>query len=74
MPGSDNVPTRQGLFDWTHGAPVRPPFWNQAKKVLRIHNGIHTDSFLLFLKEREFGFNYGTPKQQLEILMLWGDI
>jgi transposase len=51
-----------------------PPFWNQAKRVLRIYNGIHTDSFPLFLKEREFRFNYGTPKQQLETLRLGCDI
>jgi hypothetical protein len=37
LPGSDNVPTRQGLFDWTHAAPVGPPFWNQAKKVQDIY-------------------------------------
>jgi transposase len=49
-------------------------FWNQAKRVLRKYNGIHTDSFPLFLKECEFRFNYGTPKQQLETLRLWCDI
>jgi transposase-like protein len=43
-------------------------------KKCRIYTGIHTDSFLLFSKEREFGFNYGTPKQQPGTLMLWGDI
>jgi transposase-like protein len=37
----------------------------QAKRVLRNYNGIHTDSFPWFLKECEFWFNYGTPKQQL---------
>jgi hypothetical protein len=28
----------------------------------------------LFLKECEFRFNYGTPKQQLKILREWADI
>ena len=43
-------------------------FWNQAKRVLRKYNGIPKESFPLFLKECEFRFNYGTPKQQLLIL------
>ncbi len=43
-------------------------FWSQAKRVLRKYNGIPKDSFPLFLKECEFRFNYGTPKQQLKIL------
>ena len=41
-------------------------FWNQAKRVLRKYNGI--------LKECEFRFNYGTPKQQLKILKNWTQI
>jgi Transposase and inactivated derivatives len=49
-------------------------FWNQAKRVLRKYNGINTDSFSLFLKECEFRFNYGTPKQQLKTLRIWCDI
>ena len=49
-------------------------FWNQAKRVLRKYNGINKESFPLFLKECEFRFNYGTPKQQLKILRLWSDI
>ena len=49
-------------------------FWNQAKRVLRKYNGINKDSFPLFLKECEFRFNYGAPKQQLNILRLWCDI
>ncbi len=48
--------------------------WNQAKRVLRIYNGIHMDSFPLFLKKCEFRFSCGTPKQQLETLRLWRDI
>ena len=39
-------------------------FWNQATRVLRKYNGIPKESFPLFLKECEFRFNYGTPKQQ----------
>lgn len=37
-------------------------FWNQAKRVLRKYNGINPRSFPLFLKECEFRFNYGSPK------------
>ena len=40
-------------------------FWNQAKRVLRKYNGIPKNHFHLFIKECEFRFNYGTPKQQL---------
>ncbi|MES2207143.1 MAG: IS1595 family transposase [Pseudomonadota bacterium] len=46
-------------------------FWNQAKRVLRKYNGIPKHHFHLFLKECEFRFNYGTPKQQLFILKKW---
>lgn len=46
-------------------------FWNQAKRVLRKYNGIPKQHFPLFLKECEFRFNYGTPKQQLAILKKW---
>ena len=49
-------------------------FWNQAKRVLRKYNGIPKESFPLFLKECEFRFNYGTPKQQLTILKGWAEI
>jgi transposase len=49
-------------------------FWNQAKRVLRKYNGIDRRSFPLFLKECEFRFNYGTPKEQLKTLRLWCDI
>lgn len=49
-------------------------FWNQAKRVLRKYNRIPKASFPLFLKECEFRFNYGTPKQQLKILKEWADI
>ena len=49
-------------------------FWNQAKRVLRKYNGIPKESFPLFLKECEFRFNYGTPKQQLKLLKEWADV
>ena len=38
------------------------------------YNGIERKSFLLFLKECEFRFNFGTPKEQLKILRIWCDI
>lgn len=46
-------------------------FWNQAKRILRKYNGIDKKYFHLFLKECEFRFNYGTPKQQLKTLRKW---
>jgi transposase len=46
-------------------------FWNQAKRTLRKYNGIPKKSFPLFLKECEFRFNYGSPKQLLETLKNW---
>ena len=49
-------------------------FWNQAKRVLRKYNGIPKKSFPLFLKECEFRFNYGSPKQQLKQLRKWANI
>ena len=46
-------------------------FWSQAKRILRKYNGIPKNHFNLFLKECEFRFNFGTPKQQLAILKKW---
>ena len=46
-------------------------FWNQAKRVLRKYNGIPRKNFHLFLKECQFRFNYGSPKNQLIILKQW---
>jgi len=43
-------------------------FWSQAKRILRKYNGINWESFPLFLKECEFSFNYGTPRQKLKTL------
>jgi len=49
-------------------------FWSQAKRVLRKYNGIHKESFPLFLEECQFRFNYGSPKQQLKTLRNWCEI
>ncbi|GAA5000616.1 IS1595 family transposase [Acinetobacter puyangensis] len=49
-------------------------FWNQAKRVLRKYNGIDRNAFILFIKECEFRFNYGSPKQQLKTLLIWTGI
>ncbi|MDO9796367.1 IS1595 family transposase, partial [Glaesserella parasuis] len=49
-------------------------FWNQAKQILRKYNGIDRKSFPLFLKECEFRFNFGTPKEQLKTLRKWCEI
>lgn len=49
-------------------------FWNQAKRVLRKYNGIDRNAFILFIKECEFRFNYGSPKEQLKTLLIWTNI
>ena len=49
-------------------------FWNQAKRVLRKYNGIPRKNFYLFLKECEFRFNYGSPKQQFVQLRKWANL
>ncbi|HBO38042.1 MAG TPA: IS1595 family transposase [Pasteurellaceae bacterium] len=46
-------------------------FWSQAKRILRKYNGIDRKNFPLFLKECEFRFNFGTPKEQLKTLRKW---
>ncbi|TDT89979.1 IS1595 family transposase [Pseudodesulfovibrio indicus] len=46
-------------------------FWNQAKRHLRKYNGIPRKHFWLYLKECEFRFNYGSPKEQLSTLKEW---
>ncbi len=43
-------------------------FWNQAKRHLRKFNGIPKNNFHLFLKECEWRFNIGTPKELLKDL------
>jgi len=45
-------------------------FWNQAKRHLRKYNGIPRQNFDLFLKECEWRFNEGTPKQLLRDLKI----
>lgn len=40
-------------------------FWNQAKRHLRKYNGVPKENFELFLKECEWRFNEGSPKQLL---------
>ena len=46
-------------------------FWNQAKRILRKYNAIPRKNFPLFLKECEFRFNYGSPRQQIRLLLNW---
>ena len=46
-------------------------FWNQAKRTLSRYNGIPRAHFALFLKEAEFRFNYGSPRDQLRTLRRW---
>jgi transposase len=46
-------------------------FWSQAERHLRKYNGIPAHHFRLFLKECEWRFNYGSPKQLLESLTRW---
>jgi transposase len=43
-------------------------FWSQAKRHLRKYNGIPRQNFNLYLKECEWRFNNGTPKQLLSDL------
>lgn len=38
---------------------------------MRKYNGIPRKNFSLFLKECEFRFNYGSPKQQIKTLLKW---
>ena len=40
-------------------------FWNQAKRHMRKYNGVPRQHFNLFLKECEWRFNMGTPKELL---------
>ncbi len=61
-----------------HQAPPDQPgidsienFWNQAKRHMRRYNGIPRRHFHLFLKECEWRFNYGSPKQLLTNLKYW---
>ena len=40
-------------------------FWNQAKRHLRKFNGVPKDTFNLYLKECEWRFNNGSPRDLL---------
>ncbi len=40
-------------------------FWNQAKRHMRKFNGVPKNNFHLFLKECEWRFNMGSPKNLL---------
>jgi transposase len=46
-------------------------FWSQAKRHLRKYNGVPKAHFELFLKECEFRFNYGSPREQVRTLTRW---
>ncbi len=46
-------------------------FWNQAKRHMRKYNGVPKHHFHLFLKECEWRFNGGSPKQLLRQLKQW---
>ena len=45
-------------------------FWNQTKRHLRKCNGVPKHHFNLFLKECEWRFNMGSPKQLLKDLKM----
>jgi transposase len=46
-------------------------YWRQALRNLRKYNGVPAHHLPLFLKECEWRFNYGSPKQLLETLDRW---
>jgi transposase len=46
-------------------------FWSQAKRQLRRYNGVPRQHLRLFLKECEWRYNYGPPKQLLRLLKSW---
>lgn len=46
-------------------------FWNQARRHLRKYNGVPRHHLHLYLKECEWRFNYGSPRQLLAILAQW---
>ena len=45
--------------------------WNQAKRRMRLYNGIPRESFELYLKEDEWKFNNPGAKNQLKVLLDW---
>lgn len=46
-------------------------FWNQAKRHMRMFNGIKQENFYWFLKEAEWRFNGGTHQKLLKQLKHW---
>ena len=46
-------------------------FWNQAKRHMRKFSGVPKQHFNLFLKECEWRFNGGSPRQRLRQLRKW---
>lgn len=46
-------------------------FWSQAKRHLRRYNGVPKAHFELFLKECEWRFNYGSPRELVKTLTDW---
>ena len=45
--------------------------WSQAKRRMRLYNGISRESFELYLKESEWKFNNPGAKNQLNLLLKW---
>jgi transposase len=46
-------------------------FWNQAKRHLRKFNGVPQQYFYLYIKECEWRFNFGSPRNLLKTLNQW---
>jgi transposase len=46
-------------------------FWSFAQQTLKKYNRIDRSTMPLFIKECEFRYNYGTPKEQLKTLLNW---
>lgn len=46
-------------------------FWNQAKRHLRKFNGVPKKHFYAYIKECEWRFNSGSPKNLLKVLSQW---
>jgi len=46
-------------------------FWSFAQQTLKKYNRIDRSTMPLFIKECEFRYNYGSPKEQLKTLLTW---
>lgn len=57
-PGSEHVNTMEN-------------FWNQTRRNLRKYNGIPRHHLHLYLKECEWRFNYGSPRELRTTLTRW---